>query len=116
MTIMRLRLQRRKGAPVSMSREPSQEHVGSFLRRLRLARLFAAGSNDIPVWRSIRRRALQRLLKAPGLRVGSHVRLDRSHPELGGRLTLGSEVEIGPRTILDLSGGITIQDGVTISE
>ena len=92
------------------------ESLQRFLFRLRLARLVAAGSNDVPVLRTIRRRLLERLLRAPNLRVGSHVRLDRSHVHLGGRLVLGRDVEIGPRCILDISGGVEIQDGVTVSE
>ena len=86
-----------------------------FMMRLRLARLLAAGSNDIPGWRLARRVALQWLLLAPGLRIGSGVRLDRSHPELGGRLSLGAGVDIGPRVILDISGGLLLEDEATIS-
>lgn len=92
------------------------ESESRFLFRLRLARMLAAGSNDIPVLRTARRRLLIKLLHAPNLRISSHVRLDRSHTHLGGRLILGSDVEIGPRCILDISGGIEIRDGVTISE
>lgn len=86
-----------------------------FLMRLRLARLIAAGTNDVPLIRRVRRFLLIRLLRAPNLRMSSHVRLDYSH-DLGGRLVLGRDVEIGPRCILDISGGIEIQDGVTVSE
>ncbi|NMM24112.1 MAG: acyltransferase [Phycicoccus sp.] len=81
-----------------------------------MARMLAAGSNDVPLLRTIRRHLLIKLLRAPNLRMGSHVRLDRSHPNLGGRLYLGSAVEIGPRCILDISGGIDIRDAVTVSE
>jgi acetyltransferase-like isoleucine patch superfamily enzyme len=88
---------------------------GVSLPRLRLARMFAAGSNDIPGWRTLRRRALAHLLSAPDLRMGSHVRLDRSHPELGGCLVLGSGVDIGPRVIIDVSGGLVIEDEATLS-
>ncbi|MGW3797856.1 acyltransferase [Dermacoccus nishinomiyaensis] len=94
----------------------TDKDLNSFLTRLRVARLLAASTNDIPVWRTVRRKGLERLLEAPGLRMSSNVRLDRSHPELGGRLVLGRDVEIGPRCILDISGGITIEDGVTVSE
>jgi len=86
-----------------------------FLSRLRMARMLAAGSNDIPLLRTIRRRLLIKLLRAPNLRMGSNVRLDRAH-DLGGRLYLGRDVEIGPRCILDISGGIDIEDAVTVSE
>lgn len=88
---------------------------GNYLLRVRVARMFAGGSNDLPGWRSIRRWALTHLLRAPGLRIGSHVRLDRSHPELGGRLVIGAGVDIGPRVILDISGGLTIEDEATLS-
>jgi acetyltransferase-like isoleucine patch superfamily enzyme len=109
---------RAKSAPLSKSwaRSDTSETIEAFLFRLRVARLFASGSNDIPIWRTVRRHLLTRLLKAPGLRIGSNIRLDRSHPELGGRLTVGRQVEIGARTILDLSGGMIIGDGVTLSE
>lgn len=93
-----------------------EERISHFLTRLRLARLLAAGSNDIPGLRSVRRLLLIKLLRAPNLRIGSNVRLDRSHPDLGGRLHIGTDVEIGPRCILDISGGIDIRDGVTVSE
>jgi acetyltransferase-like isoleucine patch superfamily enzyme len=86
-----------------------------FLLRLRFARLLAAGSNDLPGWRTVRRTLLRKLLRAPGLSMGSHVRLDRSHPELGGRLSLGVNVDIGPGVILDLSGGVTLEDETSIS-
>jgi acetyltransferase-like isoleucine patch superfamily enzyme len=87
-----------------------------FLSRPRMARMLAAGSNDIPLLRTIRRHLLIKLLRAPNLPMGSHVRLDRSHPDLGGRRYLGSAVEIGPRCILAISGGIDIRDAVTVSE
>lgn len=85
------------------------------LRRMQMARLIAALSNDIPVARRVRRSLLQCLLSAPALRVSTGVRLDRSHPDLGGQLVLGSHVELGPRVVLDVSGGITIEDRVTLS-
>lgn len=96
--------------------DDDHESEAKFLLRLRVARMLAAGSNDIPVLRSVRRQLLIRLLRAPNLRMSSHVRLDRSHTHLGGRLVLGRDVEIGPRCILDISGGIEVRDGVTISE
>lgn len=86
-----------------------------FLMRLRIARFLAAGSNELPLWRSLRRRALSKLLCAPDLKIGSNVRIDRSHPELGGRISFGKGVDIGPRVILDACGGLVIEDEVTIS-
>lgn len=86
-----------------------------FLMRLRVARFLAAGSNDLPLWRSLRRQALSKLLCAPGLKMGSNVRIDRSHPELGGKISFGKGVDIGPRVMLDTSGGLVIEDEVTIS-
>ena len=88
----------------------------AYLWRLRLARIIASTTSDIPFWRRAKNLLLAYLLDAPGIKMSSHVRLDRSHPELGGRLSFGRDVEIGPRVILDLSGGISIDDGVTVSE
>lgn len=76
----------------------------------------SARTNDVPGWAHLRRWALEWLLHAPGIKVGSSVRLDRSHPELGGLLTLGRNIEIGAGSCLDLSGGIEIGDAVTLSE
>lgn len=87
-----------------------------FLLRLRAARMFAGTTADFPVWRKVRNRILAELLDAPGLRAGSHIRLDRSHPELGGRLKLGRNVEIGAQAIIDLSGGVSVEDNVTLSQ
>lgn len=100
-----------------MARTRSLNDCGfrSYLIRLQVARLLASSSNDIPLWRTVRRKALSRLLIAPGLLVGSHVRLDRSHPTLSGRLTIGRNVVIGPRVMLDTCGGLVIEDGVTLS-
>lgn len=92
------------------------DELESFLRNLRRARPLAAATADVPWWREKRNAVLARMLAAPDLRVGSGVRLDRSHPALGGTLILGKAVEIGAQSILDLSGGITIADEVTISE
>lgn len=90
----------------------------SFVSRqtLRLTRLLAGASADRPVWRTVRNWLLARLMEAPGLRAGSHIRIDRSHPELGGQLELGANVEIGAQAILDISGGICIEPEVTISQ
>lgn len=98
-----------------MKRNLDDCSLRSYLLRLKVARFFAAGSNDLPLWRSIRRYVLSRVLLAPGLRMGSQVRLDRSHGELGGRLVLGSNVDIGPRVILDTCGGLILEDESTLS-
>jgi acetyltransferase-like isoleucine patch superfamily enzyme len=90
----------------------------SFISRqkLRLTRVIAGSTADVPVWRTLRNRILSWLMEAPGIRVGSHIRIDRSHPELGGQLELGSNVEIGAQAILDISGGIHIESSVTVSQ
>ncbi|MCA1824001.1 MAG: hypothetical protein ABR520_10270 [Mycobacteriales bacterium] len=92
-----------------------EEAVGR--RELQVARLLALqASNDIPGVRTLRARWLCSLLRAPGLKVGSGVRLDCSHPQLLGRLRLGRDVELGAGTVLDVSGGLVIADETTLSE
>lgn len=94
--------------------------LSQFSRRARLrlitARMLALSSHDVPGWRRLRCQLLCWLLRAPGLKVGTGVRLDRSHPQLGGWLSLGRDVELGAGTVIDLSGGVIIESGVTISE
>jgi acetyltransferase-like isoleucine patch superfamily enzyme len=84
--------------------------------RLRISRILGSLSADFPLWRQVRNRLLAYLLKEPGIRVGSHIRIDKSHPELHGGLELGVGVEIGAQAILDICGGVRIGDGVTLSQ
>jgi acetyltransferase-like isoleucine patch superfamily enzyme len=89
-----------------------------FVLRLRwlVARIVALQSNDYPGIRRVRIAILRSLLNAPDLTVGSAVRFDRSHPELGGHLSLGTGVELGAGSCIDVSGGLVIASEATLSE
>lgn len=84
--------------------------------RLVLARLLLSQTNYLPIYRQLRNRSLSALLGTINLKAGARVALDCSHYGMGPYITLGTDVELGGGSILDLSGGLEIQSGVTISE
>lgn len=85
-------------------------------RRIWAARIVASTEARLPGWRNVRRAFLRRLLAAPDLKIGGRVQIETSHPELGGYIKLGRGLEIGRDAQLDISGGLTVEDEVTISE